>query len=193
MAINLNNIERPLPNISKTELKEVKGIILHSPIKYYGEKFTAYNSGYDEIMQLNRDTKDFGYHYGIDGNDMVEYIPTRYQAKSLTGNPTYISTALFKQKPEESCISICIFFSPENDYEEYEDMLIKLLVKLLREYDLDVTALWRGFDLCKTNKEPLIMLDDTIWKKYLNIIIKYLNVTDKSLTEREQAEEDDKV
>lgn len=184
--------DKLLSNISKTELKEVKGIIIHSSPNLYDNK--AQYGGFTEINKLNKDKVDFGFHYGIDQYDVVRYIDSKHKAKSLLADkPTYISTALYKQKPEDHCISIGLFIHKEHDYEYTEKYFVRFLVKLLREYKLESKDIWRGFDLSKEDKGPFHILDTKVFKKYLTEIDKYLDITDEKLTEAEQDKLDDAI
>lgn len=181
-----------LTNVSKTELKDIKGLIIHVLPQYYGD-FPAKWQGYSELVKLNKDVKNYGFHYGIDQYDLVEYIPQSYQAKSIKSGHTYISTALYGKKPEEKCISVCLFICTNHDYEQTEKFFVRFLVKLLREHKLESKDLWRGFDLSKEDKGPLHMLDESILKDYLSLIDLYLDATDEKLTEEKQQEIDDKI
>ena len=185
-------ISKLLINVSNTELKEVKGIIIHVLPQYYGV-FPAQWQGHAEIVTLNKDTKDYGFHFGIDQFDLVEYVPVKYQAKSIKENPTYISTALYNKKPEEHCLSVCLFICTDHDYEETEKFFIRFLVKLLRDNKLESKYLWRGFDLSKDDKGPLHLLEESVFKEYLVRIDNYLKVTDEKLTAELQQEADDKI
>lgn len=185
-------ISKLLNNISKTKLKKVNGIVIHVLPQYFGD-FSAQWQGHSELVKLNKDTEDYGFHYGMDQYDLVEYIPSEYQAKSIKSNPTYISTALFNKKAEEHCISVCLFINTKHNYESTEKYFIRFLVKLLRQYKLESKYLWRGFDLSKDDKGPLHLLDESIFKSYLEILDLFLKVTNDKLTPEKQEEEDDKI
>lgn len=181
-----------LKNVSKTKLKKVNGIVLHLLPQLYG-KFSAQWEGHAEIVKMNHDLTDFGFHYGIDQYDIVNYIDIKNQAKSIKNGATYISTALFDQKPEAQCLSVIMFINETHNYEITEKYIIRFIVKLLRDNKLESKHLWRGFDLSKENKDPLHMLNLDIFKAYLEQIDEYIKVTDPKLTEEKQTEIDDKV
>ena len=141
-----NIINKNLSNLSNTSLSSVKGIVIFSNPDYY-EKAAQYD-GFDKVSFLNKDTKDFGYHYGIDQYDIVSYIPKQYQAICLPDAPTYISNGIFGGKPEESCISIHLFICPSHNYEETEKYFVSFVVKLMKDNNLKAEDIWRGMEKC---------------------------------------------
>lgn len=190
--MDFNIIPKPITNISKTELKEVKGIIIDCPPQFYDK--TARWGGQDAINKLNKDTKDYGYHYLIDQYETVELVNPKHQINPFkNNNPTYISTALYKQKPQENCISVSLFLDTTHDYEITEKRFVRFIVKLLRDNKLESKDVWRSFDLSKSEYGPFHILDRNIFKSYITEIDKYLKVTDDKLSESEQDKKDDEV
>lgn len=190
--MDFNIIPKAINNISKTELKKVNGIIIDCKPQFYDK--TAKWGGQDEINKLNKDTKDYGYHYTFDQYETVELVNSKYQINPFkSNNPTYISTALYKQKPHENCISICLFIDSSHNYEITEKRFVRFLVKLLREYKLESKDVWRAFDLSKSEYGPFHILNKDVFKSYLAEIDKYLKVTDDKLSETEQDKKDDEI
>lgn len=190
--MDFNIVPKPIDNISKTELKEIKGIIIDCPPQFYD--LTAKWGGQNEISKLNKDTKDYGYHYTFDMYETVELVNPKLQINPFRSNTsTYISTALYKQKPQENCISVCLFLDTEHDYEVTEKRFVRFLVKLLRDNKLESKDIWRSFDLSKSEYGPFHILDKKLFDAYLKEIDKYLDVTDDKLSEKEQDKKDDEV
>lgn len=190
--MDFNITPKAITNISKTELKKIKGIIIDCQPQFYNK--TAKWNGQDAINKLNKDTKDYGYHYSIDQYDTVELVNKKYQINPFkNNNPTYISTSLYKQKPQENCLSVCLFIDASHDYEITEKRFVRFLVKLLRDNKLESKDIWRSFDLSKSEYGPYHMLDKTIFKAYLAEIDKYMKVTDYKLSESEQDKKDDEI
>lgn len=202
--MNFDMTDLPLPNSSKKSSDYYgsgNGIVIHTLNKCYGN-YTATGTGCEEIFKMNKDLLDYGFHYGIDQdsiarygiyrNDSPYYPIIMSKVKSIKGNPTYISNALFK-KPEENCISICLFINPMQDYEITEKFFIRFVVRIMRRFSLKSKDVWRGFDLSKDDYGPLHLLDESIFKKYLEMIDKYMAVTERYLAVEKQDIIDDGV
>lgn len=157
--------ENLLKNMSNTKLEKVKGIVLHFSPDFYDT--SAQWSGFAKLEKMNKETKDFGYHYGIDQHDLMQYVKDDIQAVNIKTKATYISTALYNSKPQESLISVAIFFDKTHDYELSEWMLIESLVELLKKHNLTKDDIWRAFDLSKDTMGPFHMLNKDIWRAFL--------------------------
>ena len=198
-------LDRPLTNLSKTKLDKVLGIVLISEVEYFNKDEMDV---YQEINKLNVETKDVGYHYALDDLDKAIYnsIDPKYQAHYLNGKPTYISRALFEEKPNEKVLFVYINIADKYDYEKTEEKLIRFLVSVLRENKLTAKDVWRAFDVDKENTGPLHLLDKSIFEKYITEIEKFIPSTEheggveESYPQKEDSnkdkpstEEDDKI
>lgn len=164
---------RELPNISKTKLEAVKGIIIYSEPNYYNK---SESDIYTDITKYNADTKDFGYHYIIDDDseNVFALIPKEYKAINVKGKPTYISRGIFQEKPEDVSISVYLCVKEDMNYEKLEIKFINFLVSLLKEYNLTAKDIWRGFDLGKESYSPFHLLNKDIFEKYIKEIEKFI-------------------
>lgn len=189
--MDFNYFERPFNNISKTKLDKVLGVILLSETDYFDKDEME---TYVALNKINKDKKDFGVHYFLDDNDKAinTGIDKKYQAHYLSGKATYISRALFNEKPNESAIFVYINIAKKYDYEKTEKKLIRFLVDILREHKLTAKDVWRGFDIDKDNTGPLHLLDKNIFEKYIQEIEKFIPSTENAGGEEESFPQDQK-
>lgn len=176
MADELKFISKNLSKVSKTTRSNTKGITLHSYADWYGNK-SQYN-GFDLVQSINTTQENYGFHYLLDEYDIVETIDPKFILNPWNKKkPTYISTSLYTEKPEDNTISVCVFIDTTHDYEKTEQLLIKLLSQLLDKYKLKSDDIWRGYDLSKDDKGPVQYLDTDIFKKLLKQVDAYMAFT----------------
>lgn len=173
MADELKITEKKLSKVTNKKRTDTKGITLHCYPDWYDNK--AQYGGFDKVQLLNSSQEGYGFTYLIDEYDIVETItPEDILNPWANKKPTYISTNLFENKPEEHTLSVCIFISSEHDYEKTELRLVKFLADLLDKNKLKTENIWRGFDLSKEDKGPTQYLDVEIFKKLIAQIDAYI-------------------
>lgn len=181
--------QRDLPNISKSKLEKITGITLFSNYEFFNKDE---HQIYKQLLAYNQENKDFGFHYLIDDDSDTIYqlISNDYQAKNIKGKPTYISRGVFKEKPEESTLSVYIAVSEKNDYEKLEKKLIKFIVSLLKEHHLTAKDVWRGFDLGKETYSPYHLFQKEVFEKFIKELEKFVPPVDNSGGETEGIPQD---
>lgn len=189
---------------SETNLSTVNGIVLVNIPSHFD---LTNEEVFEKIYDINKEAKDRGVHYFIDGateSEIYTFIDEKFGVEFLRGTATYISTALFST-PTNSVIYVyvpatsvdptgALIESEDPDrktpapiaecyYEELDKKLIKLVVELLRKHNLTAKDVWRGFDLDSQDYSPLHLLDKKVFERYITEIEKFIPVATSKLTD----------
>lgn len=167
-----------LANVTETKIEKIKGIVLYSSPDYYDVSFE--DRAFRDIAGKNKEKENVGYHYTVIGatNDNVWIHADDYKLIPSQQKATYISRALFEEKPEDYLIAVNIHITSDEDYEKLEEKLIRFIAYLLDKYKLTAKDVWRGFDLHKNEPSPLHMLSKDIFEKFIKELEKFIPPAD---------------
>ena len=168
-----------------TNLKEIKGVLLihHPPQHFYSVKNKE-----DAWVKLKYN-KEF--HLQIDSAGTILGKDKSLIANSIQNNDrhTYISRALYANKPTKYTLAIGLFTSDLlEDYTVTEKKLINEIGKVLWENGLKTKDLWREFDMNRA-PSPFMYLDREQWKKFLREVDKQVEWRYANFGEPELPEE----
>lgn len=168
-----------------TNLKEIKGLLLvhHPPEHFYSVK------NKEEAWAKLGYTKEF--HYLLDSAQVAGGKDKTLIADSIQNNDrhTYISRALYQNKPTKFTLAIGLFTSDLlEDYTVTEKKLINEIGKILWENALETKDLWREFDMNRA-PSPFMYLDREQWKKFLMEVDKQVEWRYANFGEPEKSEE----
>lgn len=178
-SINFDNRE------DWTNLKEIKGVLLihHPPQHFYSIK------NKDDAWSKIGYEKEF--HVMLDSLQTQPGKDKSLIANSIQNNDrhTYISRALYQNKPTKYTLAIGLFTSEGlEDYTVTEKKLIDEIGKVLWENALETKDLWREFDMNRA-PSPFMYLDREQWKKFLREVDKQVEWRYANFGEPEKAEE----
>lgn len=152
-----------LPNLEK-----VDGIIIYcDPIDFIIDGNTAYTLDAREACKKENVKYDELFHFAINSGGVLQCLPTNKQTNHLRGHKlTYIENSLYKGNTNGHTIAVRLFLPKDGKMDNIERIAVKLIATLLKQYNLSIEKLWRGFDLNKYGS-PLHLLDSKLWDSFL--------------------------